>query len=427
MSPELKPARLPWPVLAYLVAVLLPVRYSIGPLQMTGLRTFLLFAIIPLLVQLFRQKNHPARPIDFLLLTFAAWITIALSQSSPGQAVEAAGSLSLELLGGYLIARVYIQSQEQFQALIKTLFWAILCILPLAIFEARFGEPLLISLIKAVPAISSVDIVDIAPRLGLERVQAVFAHPIHFGLFASTLVALSLFGLPDSSLAFRILAATAGVISSFLALSSGAFLSIILQLFLIGWALSFGTARRSWMTLALICLSAYVLIDIASNRSPIRVFFSYATFSAHNAYWRGIIFEWGMVNVWQNPVFGLGLKEWVRPAFMHSGSMDNFWLVVAVRYGLPGFALLAAAYLFGMARIACAKLPSHLEGYRIGWLICFTGLTFTLCTVHVWTSVFSFVFFLFGAGFWMLKDQSEEAQPETVPRFLPYSRFSELA
>jgi len=43
--------------------------------------------------------------------------------------------------------------------------------------------------------------------------------------------------------------------------------------------------------------------------------------------------------------------------------------------------------------------------------------------VHVWTSVFSYVFFLFGAGLWMLGPQDEPAHttPIRKPDF-PMSR-----
>lgn len=428
MIPTPASERLPWPVLVYLAATVLPIRYTIGPIQMTGLRTVLAIAIIPLAIALLRDRTHPARAIDILLVAFVAWVGLALSQSSPAQAIENAGATCLELLGGYMIARLYIRSASDFMRLIRALFVILLLVLPLAIYESWMGQPPLIQAIGAIPGVSSVAIVDIAPRLGLERVQAIFAHPIHFGLFASTLVSLGFIGLAGhASLTFRIACALLGASASFLALSSGAFLSVVLQVMLIIWCLAIGAHRGSWIALAALCALAYVMIDLASNRSPIRVFFSYATFSAHNAYWRGIIFEWGMVNVWQNPVFGLGLRDWVRPAFMHSGSMDNFWLVIAVRYGIPGFLLLAAAYFWGLAKVAFAPLAPHLAAPRRAWLICFTGLTFTLCTVHIWTSVFSFVFFLFGAGFWLLADQSEETAAKPRPRFLPYSRFAEPA
>jgi len=326
-------SRLAPPVLLYLAALLLPIRFTLGPLQMTSLRLFLLIMIVPLLIAVFKRAS-PLKPIDLTLCAFVAWMAVAMSQTSPDHAIENTGAVGLELLGGYLIARLYICNRAQMTALAKLLIALVALSIPLAVFESATGRAPMIELLRALPGVSSVAIVDIAPRLGLERAQVMFAHPIHYGLFASSVVALAFVGLRDAHLNWRLLGLSAGILCSFFALSSGAFLSVLLQLFLIGWLLCFGPKRSAWLALVAVCVVAYILIDLASNRSPIRVFFSYATFSAHNAYWRGIIFEWGMVNVAQNPIFGLGLNDWVRPAFMRSGSMDNFWLVIAVRFGV---------------------------------------------------------------------------------------------
>ena len=293
--------------------------------------------------------------------------------------------------------------------------------LPLAVFEGMTGHSPLITLIDAIPGLNSVTPIAIAPRLGLERAQVLFAHPIHYGLFGSTLTALVFVGTAGRwPIPLRVFGLSCGVFASFLALSSGAFLSVLLQLFLIIWALLLPKSRTRWFALLGLCCLAYVVIDVLSNRTPVRVFFSYATFSAHNAYWRGIIFEWGLVNIAQHPIFGIGLNDWVRPDFMRSGSMDNFWLVIAVRYGIPGFILFSGAFVMGLFRVLFKDLPAELHAIRRAWVICFIGLTFTLCTVHIWTSIFSFVWFLFGAGLWLLVPQNTEplvVQKRSIQKF----------
>lgn len=389
---SLATANLPLPVWLYLLCVVTPVRFMLGPLQLTSLRLFLLTMLPYLLFRL--AKSQRAAP-DVLLLAFTAWVFATMRVNTPEQAFEHAGITLIELVGGYALARLYIWTHAQFEAAIKAIAALVILCLPLAIYEAFTGQPPVIEAIRALPLISSVEIVTIAPRLNLERVQGVFAHPIHFGLFCSTAVSLVYVGLAQTlTTAWRITLVTLIVLTAFLALSSGAFLAVLIQLFLIGWSIIFDRTTYKWWLLIATCAVGYICVDLLSNRTPVRVFFSYATFSAHNAYWRGLIFEWGVLNVWQNPVFGLGFRDWVRPHFMHSGSMDNFWLVNAVRYGIPGFTLLALAWCAGLVRVA--RGPTH--SLRTAWLFCMIGLTFTLSTVHVWTAVYSFVFFLFGAG-----------------------------
>ncbi|MDA8746849.1 O-antigen ligase family protein [Litoreibacter sp.] len=399
-------AKLTLPVLIYLASVVIPVRFMVGPLQLTSVRLILLLMLPALLWPLL---TRPRIMPDVLLMLIIPWVFVAMWMNTPAQAIEHTGITAIEMLGGYALARLCIRTHAQFETLIRALVILILLCLPLALFETFTGHPIFIQLIRAVPGLSSVDIVTIAPRLGLERVQAVFAHPIHFGLFCSTGISLLFVGMSGSlSLTTRLAGLSLITLTTFLALSSGAFLSVIIQLFLIGWSLIFARTNHKWLILTCVCIAGYIFIDLVSNRTPLRVFFSYATFSAHNAYWRGIIFEWGMINVWNNPVFGIGLNDWERPHFMHSGSMDNFWLWIAVRYGIPGFLMMSAAWIIGIIRVA--RGPAH--PLKTAWLFCMIGLTFTLCTVHVWTAVYSFVFFLLGAGQFLSSTQPDKPDPK---------------
>tara|TARA_R110000822_G_scaffold265286_3_gene389217 strand:+ start:227 stop:706 length:480 start_codon:yes stop_codon:yes gene_type:complete len=158
------------------------------------------------------------------------------------------------------------------------------------------------------------------------------------------------------------------------------------------------------------------VIDLLSNRTPIQVFMSYATFSAESAYWRSAIFQWGMTNVWSAPVFGLGLNDWLRPVWMHTSSIDNFWLFIAMRFGLPAFTFLTVGYGYALWRVGRKDftMDRTLAALRLGWILCFTGLTLTLSTVHIWGSIYGFVFFIFGAGLWMVDAKPRSPRNETT-------------
>ncbi|GAG91244.1 unnamed protein product, partial [marine sediment metagenome] len=58
---------------------------------------------------------------------------------------------------------------------------------------------------------------------------------------------------------------------------------------------------------------------------------------------------------------------------MHSDSMDNFWLVQAVKFGIPGFATLAGAVLLLMCRRR-NQLGPEPNALRLGWTVSMTGL-----------------------------------------------------
>ncbi|MCA0271152.1 MAG: O-antigen ligase family protein [Proteobacteria bacterium] len=420
-------------VLLYLFTVVIPIGFNIGSVAITSMRLMLILTIVPTTMNLFSGKYGKVYPIDYLFYVHILWASLALIVNNPDLALQNIGSFSVEFLGGYTLARAYIRTPAAFIALIRMILVLVVVALPLAISETLNGRALIPLWVDKIPGMWSVVQVNIEKRMGLERVQVYFAHPIHFGLFCSSVLAMtyaSMRGIISNSARYALsMAICVGV---FLSLSSGALLAAMLQMFLVFWAFMLRNNEARWKILIGIFVFIYVVIDLASNRTPLRVFMTYATFSAHNAYYRSIIFEWGMINVWANPIFGIGLNSWIRPSYMRDGSMDNFWLVMAVRYGIPGFLTIAVGYADALFRVGRRKFTkgSLLANLQFGWMVAFVGLSFTLTTVHIWTAVYSYVFFLLGAGVWMANATDDSGQGEAAVasavrgRRVSYSRGS---
>ena len=406
-------ASLPLPVIFYLLAVVLPVMFNLGPLWITLVRLVLMIMILPMLIGLFMGRFGKLIPTDGLFLAHLIWMVLALAVTTPAQVITQSGSVGVEFIGGYLMGRCYIRDRASFVALCRWLVLLVLVWLPFVLHETMTGRPLIIETIRNIPGLTSVGVVDAEKRMGLERVQLVFAHPIHYGLFCSIVFSMCFVALKDVfSATRRMISSFCIMLCGFLALSSGALLAVLLQIALIAWAAAFNRIRWRWWLLVGLFVLAYVAIDLLSTRSPIRVFMSYATFSAHNAYWRGIIFEWGVKNVLGDAAenipaafwFGIGLNDWVRPVYMYSGSMDNFWLVTAIRYGVPGLFFLILGLILVIFHVIRRQFDGDpaLINIRRAWVFTMLGLSFTLCTVFVWSNIYSFVFFIFGAGVWLM-------------------------
>jgi hypothetical protein len=270
-------------------------------------------------------------------------------------------------------------------------------------------------------------------RLGLERAQVIFSHPIHYGLFCASLISLVVVGFRNLiptpqryALAFLV---CVGAICS---VSSGALVPMLIQFGLMFWAWVFRNVRSRWLILSGLATFCYVGIDLASNRTPIEVFLSYATFSSNTAFTRLYIFEWGMINVWKNPVVGIGMKDWERPYWL-TGSVDNFWLLTAMRYGIPAFFLLVSAYFFLVRAVMQRKFGSSgpVFQFRLAWIFMQVGLIVALCTVDIWATAMSYVFFLFGSGAWLTifqthaPDDSETGIGIAGTAGLRYTRFDD--
>ncbi|MEZ5885394.1 MAG: O-antigen ligase family protein [Paracoccaceae bacterium] len=417
----------------YLLCVITPITFNIGSVALTPLRLLLLIMVLPLSARLFSGEYGRVLAVDIFFFLHIMWATVAIAVNNPSRVVENVGSTAVEFLGGYLVARAYIRTPDQFEKLIKALVIIIILLLPFGLPELKTGKPVIPTFIESLPGLSSVEDIDNPKRLGMERVQNVFAHPIHYGLFCSVAFTLLLLGLHERLSLFKRIAGCLIIFAGvFISLSSGALLAVLLQVGLLIWALALWRVPNKWLILLGLMALAYVTIDLLSNRTPMKVIMSYATFSAQTAYYRANINEWGMFNVRQNPIFGLGLRNWIRPAYMQKGSVDDFWLVIAMKFGIPGFLLLAIGYFHGLFKVGLASLDfsARATRLRLAWVITFCGLSFTLTTVHVWTAMYSFVFFIFGAGIcmigWRPEDFGSEAaatpEPQSARRGLAYNR-----
>ena len=411
-SPDAVITRLPWPLVAYLAAVVLPAQFHLGSLLLTMPRLVLIVGVIPLTFRLFRGQFGRILPTDVFFALYTLWLPIVLWVNNPDKVLQNAGSTGVEFFGGYLFARAYIRSAADFTALCRALTIVTCAFLPFAIYETITNQPLILDLIRKIPGLTSDYSVHYARRLGFARVQGVFPHPILFGIFCSMTFSLCLIALKDVlSTSTRYLCTAIIVVCTFLSLSSGAILAILLQLFLLGWALLLSQSRRRWLILLGVLAALYVGIDLLSTRTPIRVFMTYATFSSQTAYYRDMINEFGMQNVWANPIFGLGLRDWARPTFMAIPTMDNYWLYVASHMGIPGFLMLVSGYGFAMIRIGFRNFDSDPQSFRLrrAWIFTFVGMTLSLITVDIWATAYSYVYFVFGAGMWM--QTAEPAAP----------------
>jgi hypothetical protein len=413
------PGRLSFVVALYFLLIAVPIHFNLGPVFMTGTRAVLLVTTIPLAIRLFTGKLGRVLPADVLLLVYSFWSILTLARNSPEYAVSFGGSYVLEVFGSYVLARNYIRTPDQFRAMCWGLFAVLLFTLPFAIYETQTGRAPIPTFIGKLPGVFSWgDFSNFLAgrRLGLERSQVIFSHPIHYGLFCASLISLALVatkGFISSSRRYMLgFLVCVGVVCS---VSSGAILPLVLQIGLLSWAWVLGTVRQRWIILVGIVACLYVLVDMLSNRTPITVFLSYLTLSKETAYARIHIFEWGMNNVWKNPYFGIGMNEWERPSWK-SASMDNFWLLTTVRYGIPGFLLLASAYAStvwsAMRRDLGDSGPTW--QFRRAWIFLQVGMILTLCTVDVWSTALSYVFFLFGSGAWLVTASPDGGQAERL-------------
>ena len=410
-------------LLLFLVTILMPISLELAGLRLSPTRVFLLVAILPFASQVVTGRIGRFTWIDTFFVLYGLWIFVALVMVHGVSQIPFAGITAVELVGGYFVGRVLIRSLQDYRYVLRFMFFGIMALLPVAIYENFTGTMVIPDLLR--PVFETPTRADSAfGRMGLERTYVVFDHPILWGLFCSLTLSNFVMAVRRSP-ALIVLAILFSVYTTMLSLSSAPLLACSLQLGMLAWGWIMG---GRWKLFLILMVTGYVVVDLLSNRTPITIIIETLTFNPMSGWVRIAIFDAGWAAVKGSPIFGIGFNDWVRPSWVTS-SVDNFWLLNAMRYGMVGSLFIIAAFVTHLWVLGRAEIADpDVRAVRRGHAIALAGTAFTMVTVHIWGNVSIFVMFYIGAGAWMyVFDQSAgsvEISNVSAGREGPrYSRF----
>ena len=402
----------PWPVVLLVASFLAPTELSLylGGLRLPPHRVALLVLILPALWRLARGRDGlRVRAFDVLFAGYAAWtIGVFMHHQGQSEGLQFGGSLALESLGGYLVARVWIRDVATYRASMRLLVGAIAAAGLIALPEAVLGIHYVHDILRELTGYHHP--IGHETRLGLTRAYGTFDHPIHLGTFCASVAALVWFNEPRLKEARR----KVGIIAAatFMGLSSAPLLCFFLQVAFVGWdKLTRGVKGRFALTLVAVAL-LYAGLSLVMTRSPFMIVATGMVLDSWTGYYRMVIWEWGLINVWANPLAGLGLGDWERPWWMISASVDAFWLVITMRAGIPAFLLLVAAIVTMSVAVNRAGKRAPLAEMRqaaLAWSMALIALSLVACTVHFWNVLHAYFFFFLGLAGWLADAQRVQA------------------
>ena len=397
-------AGLPWPALFFVIGLIIPLFLHIGPLRMSVYRVVLLICLFPAIIALFSGKVGRIRVPDIAIILICLWSTLSYFYNhGVAPMIERVGIFSIETWGSYLIGRVYIRTPDALLKLSRLLFFIALAMVPFALVELQTGRNLWIEIFDRFGGSYTNQIKE--RRMGFDRVQGPFSHPIHFGVFIGALIGLTFYVVGyHATTTMRYLRALAVAVIGAFALSSGPITAITVQLFIIAWDIVLRSVKARWKILIVVSVVMYVAVDLYSNRSPFEVLIAYTAMNAATAYGRILVWIWGTKSIWENPLFGIGLSgEWERPWWMNSSSVDMFWIVPGMAHGVFTWVMWFVLFFGVFIPVARQKLQSaRLQSYRLGYLCSAFGLFAVGWTVHFWDAVYAFLLLMIGAGVWFL-------------------------
>lgn len=390
-------------VVIFLIASFLPLQpYNFGGLALTPARMTLLLFFLPCLYWLATGRAGRLRAADYLLFGFVFWQSLSLLVNAGTDVIEFIGISAIEFLTPYLLARTLIRTPGQYRKAIRLCLVMVAMLAGAAAIEAtteiRIFNRIFDAVGRTYPPVPD----QYERRLGMLRASGTFQHPIMFGVIMSLFFAPFFYMRRRNGKQGGPRRAAWSAAATFFSLSTGAWLSTLTQVGLILWGAVFRDKAWRWKVLMFLTALGYVTVDLLSNRTPFEVFVSYMTLNTGTGYMRVLIFSYGMDNVWAHPIFGLGLDDWERPSWMYSSSVDNFWLVAAMRYGIPAFLFCAGSYIATMIHLGRAKITDPAVALeRNGLVFAMIGVALSACTVHLWGTSLYFLLFMWGAGGWM--------------------------
>jgi hypothetical protein len=390
----------PLPVTIVILSFLCPTELSLflGGLRLPPHRIALIILFPIALYRLLASNKVRVQGFDLVFIAFNLWTVFVFLQHDGAPAgLVYGGSLALESLGAYLIARAFVRDEQALIASLKVMLLAICTAALIALPESLLGQNFAHDILGALTGYDHPTGVE--KRLGLTRAYSTFDHPIHYGTFCAGLLALLVYVEQRKTRRHNRAMLIGG--ATVLGVSSAPILCLALQVGMMVWdKITRGLRSRSLITAALIAF-VFVGISLVSNRGPFAMIATGLTLDPWTGYYRLQIWTHGLENVWANPWMGIGLADWERPWWMVADTVDAFWLVVAMREGIPAFLLLVTAILLLVHAAVTRSLRSrdtYVRRIMRGWVISLIALCLIGATVHFWNVLYAYFFFFLGLG-----------------------------
>lgn len=384
-------------LLSYSFLIPTNVQFAIGGFVFLPYRLVLLAAIPWIIGHILRRTVRFVLP-DYLMLLMVAWIFLALNVTADTERMISNGFANLiDILLPYLVARLAFRSLYDIRHFLVVMAPGFAIIALFMVAEAFGGnylmQPFALSFFGGPDSVMMGQEV----RWGMLRAMGPFAHPILAGLHLAALFPLyykgGLRGWPF------LLGLFAGIASVF-TVSAAVMISIMLTAGLLIYdALTYRFSQLTWR-LFMIGAAVFILVaELGTKSGAVNLIIRFASFNSGSGFSRVLIWRYGSDAVEQNPLFGIGFNEWSRPFWM-SSSVDNYWLNLAMLYGLvPALSLLLVTIIIVALLARRTALWNARDQATIrGLAISITVFALGAYSVSLWVTTQSWFMLLLGMG-----------------------------
>jgi hypothetical protein len=286
----------------------------------------------------------------------------------------------LEFLGAYLVGRAYVFGPGQLSIFIRVLKTLVLILVALAVLDTISGRNITL---EAAGMILPVAQAANAYRMNLVRAAATFDGSIQFGTFCVAAAAILLYS--EHALFERIKYVGLCILGCVLALSSAPLMGMSIVIGTYAYDKLFHHYAWRWKLLAA-AMIGLIVISFQVLNDPVASLIGHLTFDPSDGWFR--------LNTWEHATHNIGLSPWVGYGFGLYGDLEDYfdqasvdcvWLVVGLRFGLPGVFLLILVNLTAFMPWGHRQRNSpYMNKMGTGFTLVLVSFIFIGLTVHYW-------------------------------------------
>lgn len=358
-----------------------------------------LILVLPLLLRLVSAARLRLSSYDAIALFVAVWAPISLiATSSLSDVVSVGFSMGGDFILAYYVGRICLQTPDDVRRLM--IAFAPGCALAglsmalESILHVQFVRPTVNKLLGQ-PSVA----IQAEVRWGLLRALGPFPHPILAGAFMASLLPFALLVLKTPRDRLTLLFAACCAIFT---VSSTSIVN-----FMIGLIFFCALYAQRITRLPLIATGAslfplaLVAIGSFSQNGLMSFLIRRLSVNAANGYYRMEIWKYAGAEANNNPLFGIGIRDWIRPSDMPNDTIDANWLLLTMRYGYPlGMAVLVL-FLGGAIALALRSSRFRLRedtNVAAAVVISILGIVTAGISVALWEGIWVWLIMLSGCA-----------------------------
>lgn len=380
-----------------ILSFLVPREFTVilGGMALSAYRLVLIALVPYLLLEMYRKgRSIHWNSCDLLALMVGFWPAISFTINTGfAKAVEAGGVLGLELIVPYMLVRLSVNNYDERKQLATLLCLLTGALVLMGLPEAIAGRHYVHELAGAITG----QFFETSPevRFGIWRALGPTDHAIIFGTICASSLATAVILTVRQPI--YLLAAIASLGGAVISASSAPILVVLAQSAMLAWSWIFKT-RWKWLWLLITVVILYVLVDLASNRDPLRVMFTYLLLNPATGYARYEMWANSLVISSQTLtgfLAGYGhddtVYDVVESVYMQNlmkRTVDSLWLVFLFRHGIIMLFLMGVFLFLIFKRVLKHTITLAERKDRrlmLGFFISAFAMTLIASTVHYWS------------------------------------------